>query len=159
MKVKKTESKKNSEFVVKAKKVLLVIWNKVKKLLKKIWNIIKKTAIALKDRFMKLPRKIRMVIYVWCAVIVILFMFIGITNGTNRFYAKYTDIEAVISSKALKYVKDNNYFATKDNKLKIDLQTLIEEKYLNSAILNDNTCEGVSVVYYDDNKDDYVVDS
>ena len=35
----------------------------------------------------------------------------------------------------------------------------LEEKYLNSAILNDNTCEGVSVVYYDDNKNDYVVDS
>ena len=51
MKVKKTEDKKNSEFVAKTKKAMLVIWNKVKKLLKKIWNVIKKAAIVLKDKF------------------------------------------------------------------------------------------------------------
>lgn len=157
--MKKTESKTNKEFVSKAKKVMVDVWNKTKKLFKRLWSFIKKTAIKLKDKFMELPKKIRMVIYVWCAVIVILFLFIAITNGSNKFYAKYSEMENAISDKALKYVQDRNFYATKDNKLKIDLQTLKDEKYVTSAILTDNTCEGVIVVYYDDAKDDYVVDS
>lgn len=159
MKVKKNEGKTNKEYVSKAKKAIVNVWNKIKKQLKRLWNFIKKIIITLKDKFMELPKKIRMVIYVWCAVIVILFMYIAITNGSNKFYAKYNEMENTISDRALKYVEDRNFYATKDSKLKIDLQTLKEEKYVTSAILTDNTCDGISVVYYDDVKDDYVVDT
>jgi hypothetical protein len=36
---------------------------------------------------------------------------------------------------------------------------LKEEKYLSTTAIDDDTCDGFSVVYYDDDKSEYVIDS
>ena len=59
-------------------------------------------------------------------VIGILVLLFGFNDKTNKSicYSEDNSLNYKV------FLKDNNYFATKDNKLKIDLQTLIEEKYL-----------------------------
>ncbi len=141
------------------KKKLQKGFNKFKKWMGKVGVAIKKFVKKLYDKFMELPKKIRLIIYVWVIVVFVLLVFIGATNGSKKFYSEYQDMENKLTAQALKYVKNKNIYATKDNKLVIDLETLKETNYVDASIVSDDTCEGISVVYYDDNKDDYVVSS
>jgi hypothetical protein len=133
--------------------------NRLKKFFIRIWNQIKKIAIQLKDKFMELPKKIRLIIYVWALVVVSLLFFIFATSASKKFYEKYSTYEQNINAAALKYVKAKGIYATVDNKLKIDLNVLQEENYVSPADIADETCEGISVVYYDDDKAEYIIDS
>lgn len=158
MKVKQTE-KKEMDFKEKMKRAFKKFCVRSKKFFIKIWNYIKKFSKYLKDKFMALPVKVRLVIYVWAAVLLVLLIFIGATGSSKKFFNKYSTFEANVSAAALEYVKDKNIFATIDKKIHIELAVLKEEKYVNATDIDDNTCEGVSVVYYDDSKSEYVVDT
>lgn len=127
--------------------------------LKKLWLAIKNFVIGLYKKFMELPKKVRYVIGIWVLVVVVLLVFIGGADGTNKFYSKYAAYEEAITKKALIYVNQNNIYATVDNKLIVDLEVLKENKLITDADIDDDTCEGISVVYYDDEKDDYVINS
>lgn len=146
---------KKEELKKKCKSTL----NKMKKSFKKLLTNIKELCIELWDKFMILPAKVRMVICVWLIVIVLVLGFIGISNGSKKFYAKYDQFEKNVSDRALQYIKEKNYFATKDNKIKVNLETLKEEGYVDITHISDETCEGITVVYYDDYKEDYVIDT
>ena len=134
-------------------------WRSLKKtclvFIKVIWEFI----IRLYNKFMELPRKIRYILAVWLIVLILLVSFIGVSNNTRKFYSKYSQLEAVVSAKATKYVEDNNIYATQDHKLKLDLEILKSNNYISDQELTDETCSGISVIYYDDQKDEYVVDS
>jgi hypothetical protein len=54
---------------------------------------------------------------------------------------------------------DKKIYATIDKKITVDLAVLKEEKYLSTTAIDDDTCDGFSVVYYDDDKSEYVIDS
>lgn len=162
MKIKEVKNKKKfdwNEIKESIKKGFKKFLYKTKKMFVKLWNNIKKVAIQLKDKFMELPKKIRMIIYVWAIVLLILIIFIAVTSGAKKFYAKYSTYENNISEAALKYIKDKNIYTTADRKIVVDLAILKEEKYVSSLQIDDDTCDGISVVYYDDQKDEYVIDS
>ncbi len=144
---------------VELKKKAVNILNKIKKELKKLWSNIKKIAKKAWDKFMELPKKIRLILYVWVIIIFVLLIFILATNGSKKFYTRYETFENSITERALRYVKDKGIYTTKSNKLIINLETLKEEGYVDSTIIDDDTCEGITVVYYDDEKDEYIIDS
>lgn len=133
--------------------------NKTKKFFIKVWNYIKKIVKRLKDKFMELPKKMRHIIYVWGSVVVVLLFFILATSASKKFYTKYHTFEDNVSAAALKYIKTKNIYATVDNKLKVNLDVLKEENYVNDTVIDDKTCEGISVIYYDDATSEYVIDS
>lgn len=141
------------------KKKIRKFWIKTKKLCIKIWDYIKKVVKQLKDKFMELPKKIRMIVYVWGAVLVVLLLFILATSSSKKFYNKYSTFEDNLSAATLRYVMDKKIYATIDKKITVDLAVLKEEKYLSTIAIDDNTCDGFSVVYYDDDKSEYVIDS
>lgn len=143
----------------KKKKDFSLILKKITRILKRLWLAIRSFIINLYKKFMDLPKKIRYVIGVWVIVVVALLLFIGGANGSNEFYAKYAAYEKAISEKALLYVEQNNIYATVDNKLVVDLNILKEGKYVTKADIIDDTCDGISVVYYDDEKDEYIIDT
>lgn len=143
----------------KIKKGLSNFKKKFIKTLKKLWLAIKTLVVDLYKKFMELPKKVRYVIGVWVLVVVILLVFIGGADSTNKFYAKYAKYEEAITKKALIYVNQNNIYATRDNKLIVDLEVLKEGNFVTKNDIDDDTCEGISVVFYDDEKDDYVIDS
>ena len=162
MKIKERKSKKKfdwNEIKEAIKNNFKNFLYKTKKMFAKLWKSIKKIAIQLKDKFMGLPKKIRMIIYVWAIVLLLLIIFIVATSSSKKFYAKYSTYESNISESALKYIKDKNIYTTVDKKLVIDLSVLKEENYVTSLQIEDDTCDGISVVYYDDQKDEYVIDS
>lgn len=151
--------KKEIDFKEKVKKSFKRFCAKSKKFFIKIWNYIKRFLKNLKDKFMELPKKVRLVIYVWAVVLLLLLIFIEATSSSKKFFNKYSTFESNVSAAALEYVKDKNIFATIDKKVHVELAILREEKYVDATDIDDNTCEGVSVIYYDDSKSEYVVDT
>lgn len=147
--MKKEELKKKSK----------LFFNKLKKVIKRILTIVKSFFINLWKKFMSLSLKIRLIIYVWLIVVISLCAFIIFSNASKKFYAKYEKFENNISTRALQYIKENNFYTTKENKLKVNLETLKEHGYVDVTHISDDTCEGISVIYYDDSKEEYVVDT
>lgn len=141
------------------KKKFSNLWVKVKKLAKKLLDNLLKLLKSIWDKFMSLPQKVRLIIYVWLVVIISLLAFIGISNSTKKFYSKYELYEKNVSAGALRYVEANNLYTTKENKLRIELATLKEENYVGASDIDDNSCEGISVVYYEDDKEEFAIDT
>lgn len=144
---------------VKDKKSIKDIGKLLKKYFLKFVEVIKNFVLGLYKKFMNLSKKIRYIIGVWVVVIVLLVSFIACSNNSKKFYEQYTLFEQNISARALEYVKDRGIYATQDHKLVLDLEILKEENYIGGSELIDNTCEGISVIYYNDERDEYVIDS
>jgi hypothetical protein len=144
---------------VKEKKNIKDFGKLLKKYFLKFVNFIKNFVVDLYKKFMELPKKVRYIIGVWVVVVILLVSFIVCSNSSKKFYKKYTLFEQNISARALEYVKDRGIYATQDHKLVLDLEILKEENYIGGSELIDNTCEGISVIYYNDEKDEYVIDS
>ena len=144
---------------VKEKKNIKDFGKLLKKYFLKFVNFIKNLVVDLYKKVMELPKKVRYIIGVWVVVVILLVSFIVCSNSSKKFYEKYTLFEQNISARALEYVKDRGIYATQDHKLVLDLEILKEENYIGGSELIDNTCEGISVIYYNDEKDEYVIDS
>ncbi|MDE5889126.1 MAG: hypothetical protein K2H20_03805, partial [Bacilli bacterium] len=59
----------------------------------------------------------------------------------------------------LDYVKENELYPLAEAKLKLDVNVLIDYNYLHESDIVDNKCEGFSIAYYNEEKEDYVVSS
>lgn len=143
----------------KIRKHIRKSFNKLKKLFARLCKLILKMLKSLKDKFMDLPKKARLIIYVWAIIIVLLLLLIVATGSSKKFYNKYASYESNISAAALSYVKDNNIFTTIDKKIIVDLAVLKSENYISDTTISDESCDGFSVIYYDDAKSEYIVDS
>ena len=141
------------------KKKIKIFLKNIKKIFKKLIKFVKDAGIQLWNKFMKLPKKVRLVFYIWFIVIIFVCLFIAISSASKRQLNKYESFEKSMSEASLKYVEDKNIYATKSNKLKINLETLVDEKYLGSFAISDKSCDGISVVYYDDFKEEYIINS
>ena len=162
--MKNKEVKKKNNFKLSDVKDMLSkgvkkVLKKSKKNFIKILKLIKKLLKLLKDKFMDLPQKIRMIIYVWGVVFILLLFLILATGSSKKFYNKYTTYESKVSAAAKSYVEDKNLYATIDKKIIVDLAVLKEENYLGKTELDDTTCEGYSIIYYEDEKSEFIVDS
>ena len=70
--------------------------------------------------------------------------FIGITY--NKKLKMYNDFEKKLGSACEKYVTDNDLYPEENNKLKVDIKTLKEEKYIDELKVNKNKCKGYIIV-------------
>lgn len=121
--------------------------SKVKRSLKRL---IRKIVLFFKNlykKFMDLPKKVRMILGVWTVVVVLIVVVIIAGSVNNNFLNKYKSIEKVVNEAALQYVKDNKIYPMESNKLKLDINALVDNGYLTKKDINDNTCEGFSVIY------------
>lgn len=132
---------------------------KVKNILLKVWKNIVQFFKSLYERFMSLPAKVRYIVYVWFTVVVVIILIIILANSNNKHIDNYVAIEKSINEATLKYVEDNELYPLTENKLKLDYNVLVDNKYLSDKELKENNCEGFSVSYYDDAKEEYVINS
>ncbi len=148
MEKKKIRRKKKSFNFDKVKEFVISIGDKTITFFKNLYN-----------KFMALPLKVRYVTYVWVVVFVIIVTLIIAGSSNTKFLDKYLDLENTMNDSAVDYAQSNSLYPVKDNKLVIDLQILNDYGYIYESDIFDNTCEGYSVVYYDDMNDKYVVSS
>lgn len=137
--------------------------NKKKINIKKVFLRIKKVVVkAIKEILNKinaLPSYVKKISLLWIVIVVIILILIFATNANNKFIAKYENLEKEMNTGALDYVESNNLYPLKGNKLKLDLDLLLEYNYVYDEHVVDDSCKGFSVVYYDDFKEEYVINS
>ena len=141
------------------KKKIVKALRKIKKIFIKLGNAIKNLVLNIWKKFLDLPKKVRYVLIVWAGVLVVLLLFIAIANSSNKFFDKYKELEQEVNDAALKYVNKNEIYVSKENKLILDIEILQKEKYITNNDFKDKSCEGFSVIYYDDLQEEYKIDS
>ncbi len=122
-----------------------------KKMFKKIGTFFKNLYL----KFMALPNKLRYIIYIWSVAVILILILIFGTASNNKLIDRYQNVENIINEAALKYVEVNEIYPSRDNKLKLDVEVLKDLNYVTSKEIDDDTCEGYSLVYYDDESDSY----
>lgn len=142
---------------VKKKKKLTL--KRVKRILINVWKEIVQFFKSLYERFMELPKNIRYIIYIWVGVIAIILVIIIATTTNNKYLDKYELIEGDMNKAMLDYVQENELYPLSESKLKIDVNVLIDYNYLSESDIADNKCEGFSIAYYNEDKEDYVINS
>ncbi len=141
----------------KVKKKLTL--KRIKRIFINVWKEIVHFFKSLYERFMELPKNIRYIIYVWLGVIAIILVIIIATTTNNKYLDKYELIESDMNKAMLDYVQENELYPLSESKLKIDVNVLIDYNYLNESDIIDNKCQGFSVAYYSEDKEDYVINS
>ena len=146
-----TKKKKSISF----KRRLTRIWKRIKRFgrlfveeVKELWN-----------KFMNLPKRVKTIIYIWGAVLLIILIIIVAGHSNNVFLGDYKRLEEKMNEAALTYVQGYSLYMSKDNRLNLNLEVLKKEKLIDDEDISDKSCEGFSLVYYDDLNAEYVVDS
>ena len=126
--------------------------NGFKRFLRKIGNFF----VNLKNNFFRLKKKVRYIIYVWLIVIVVLLVLVGCSNHNAKNVEAHQKIEAELRNATLTYVSRNEIYPNVSNKWKVTIDQLKELKYITDSEITDKTCKGYSIIYYNENINDYV---
>lgn len=148
---KEVKKKKRSKISIAFKN----IWKRIKKFFSKIGKVFKRLIL----KFKKLPKYVKNIVYIWLVIIIVIILLIVLCGKNKLFIGGYNDLEESMNVATLKYVKENEVYPAKGNKLNLDLQFLTDEGYIHESEIKDKTCSGYSNVYYDDVKKNYVVKS
>jgi len=135
------------------------ILENIKNFFKKLWQIISNFFKKLWKKFMKLPKYIRLIVYVWLIVLLIILILIYSSHKNSLYNNKYEQFENEITEATKSYLEDNNIYPSIDKKLKLDINFLIDDGELYEDTITDKTCLGFSISYYNDQTEDYVIDS
>lgn len=153
MKEKKVTKKKFT--LKKIKRFFLRLWKKICAMVKDIYH-----------RFMSLPKKIRLIIYVWVVVILFIIVIIVVSSANNKYLNQCKSYEDKVNEATLSYVKENHLYPMESNKLRLDINVLFDSNLLSKNAIEDKTCQGFAIVYTKDTvtddssgEVDYVVQS
>ena len=113
---------------------------------KKFCNFMKKKY----DKFMKLPKYIRIITYVWLIVLLLLIIVIFGSVINNKAQAKYKTMEDKMAEAATKFAQENSVYGSQDSKNKVSLDLLIDRHYMSEDDKANKTCTGFVIVYYND---------
>lgn len=135
------------------------VFKKLKRIFVRLGKLIADEIKELWDKFMGLPKKVRYVIYIWLGVILLIVLLILASHNNSNFLNNYYNMESSMNEAALDYVNSYELYPTKDSKLKLDLSVLKDFNYIYEEEIADNSCEGFSIIYYNDIDEKYVVSS
>lgn len=153
------ENKKNDKKKIVVRKKKKISFKKIKKAFIKLLNKLVDSFKKLWKKFIDLPKYVKYIIYVWAVIFVVVVTLILVSRNNNEFLKDYHNLEIAMSAGALDYVKTYRLYPVKENKLKLDLEFLREDNYVYSKDIKDKSCRGFAMVYYNDNDEQYVVDS
>ena len=143
----------------KKKSTSNVLVRKIRRFFKRLINNIVKGCKNAYSSFMKLKSHVRAIIYVWVIIFFVFVIFLIGSSINNKFVDKYTKIENALSEASLIYVTENDVYPTKSKPVKLSMDMLIADGYLNSVRVTDDTCKGYSSVYYDNTHNEYKITS
>lgn len=144
------------EKVKKKKKFTL---KKVKKAVQSLWKRVANAIKSVYKQFMSLPSHIRKIIYVWTIIIIVILLLALLSTNNTEHLNKYANIEMEMNKSAIDYVETNDIIPNEENKLKLDLNVLKDFNYIYDDVITDPTCEGFSVVYYNETEEAYIAKS
>ena len=124
--------------------------NKVKRIFKEIGKSISEFFKGLWNKFQALPTKVKAIGGLWLVIIIVIIILISTTSSNKNILKTYQGYEKLINEATLKYIEANQYYGTRDNKVKVDLEELKDANLITEKDLPDNTCKGYSLTYYDD---------
>ena len=129
--------------------------NKVKRIFKEIGKSISEFFKGLWNKFQTLPTKVKAIGGLWLVIIIVIIILISTTSSNKNILKTYQGYEKLINEATLKYIEANQYYGTRDQKIKVDLEELKDEKLITDSNIPDNTCKGYSLAYYDDSTEEY----
>jgi len=132
------KEKKKVRRKLRIKRVFVNIWKSICAFFKNIYN-----------SFNNLPKKTKQILGVWAIVIVIIILIIIASSSNNKFLSEYESYEKKVNDAALSYVTDNEIYPSENNKLKLDINALVDSGYLNESDVV-GTCGGFAVIYAKD---------
>ena len=136
-KSKEVSRKKRSNFVKKIKKIFSKIVNKIK----------------------SIGTKTKAIVLVWVVIILLIVLMALLVSTSNESRAKYHKMEKAMTDAVLDYVKTEEIYPVKDAKANIPLESLLLGNYLYKSDVADDSCKGYSIVYYNGDEEQYVVES
>lgn len=145
------ESKKVTKKKFTLKKVKRIFIN----LLREIGNLFK----GLFNKFMQLSVNTRAIICVWVVIVGLLIALVFVGSSNNNFIGTYSELENKMNEAAINYFKKYEIYPLSTNKERLDMQLLLDFSSLYESDIFDDTCVGYSVGYYDEDSEDYVVNS
>ena len=104
--------------------------------------------------YKELPKKTRSIINLWVAIVIIIILIIVICSINNHHLRNYEKIENNLQKAAIKYSEKNELEGIDSQKVKIDMEVLIKDKYLKIDKKYNKKCIGYALVYT--NRDDEV---
>ena len=130
-----------------------------KKKIKKMISSIKVFFDSIKDKYISMDKVTKQIIYVWAGVFLVIIAMISFIALSNSAVKKYTDMEEAMNNAALNYAESIDLYGTKDEKVKLPLKSLILSNDIAEKDIAHKSCDGFSIVYYDDELDKTVVES
>lgn len=97
--------------------------------------------------FIKLPKKTRRILELWCIIVLILVIVIVVCNINNSYIGNYTGVEKKLATAAVEYVEDKDLAGVDSQKVKLDMTALIKEGYLKVDSKIEDECIGYALVF------------
>jgi len=139
-----------------------VVTKKKKSKFSRIMNEIGKSFTAsinnLVKKFQKTSKEFKIILGVWVAVILIIVIVVAMVNSNKKTVAAHEKIQNEVKAAALDYVKEKKLYPTSNQKLRLNMEVLIENGNLYKDNLTDKTCVGYALVYFDESKENYVIE-
>jgi hypothetical protein len=136
-KAKEVSRKKRSNFIKRIKKIYSKVVNKVK----------------------SIDKKTKLIIAVWLVILLIICLLALLVTTSNASRKKYYDMEKSMDNAVLNYVRAAGVYPVKDSKANIPLESLLLGNYIFKKDIADDSCKGYSIVYYNGDEEQYVVES
>lgn len=132
---------------------------KIKKVLSNIKQFFSDLFDNIKTKYNSMNKTTKQIMFVWLGVfciIVFMVLFVSLAKLSSK---KYINMESAMDKAALNYVESGNMYATKDEKIKIPLKSLLLTEDMSEEDVAHKSCDGYSVVYYNDEDEKYIVES
>lgn len=113
----------------------------------------------IKNKYVSMDKTAKQVLLIWVCVVLVIVGMIAFVSLNNVFMKKYTDMEKAMDNAALNYVNSTDLYGTKDEKVKLPLKSMLLSNDLTEEDLAHDSCDGFSIVYYDDELEKTVVES
>lgn len=146
-------TKKKKSVSIKKRMVRLV------KRLKRLGQLFIEEVKNLWKKFIGLPKTVKTVVYIWCGVLLAILIIIVAGHSNNIFLDDYKSLEEKMNEATTDYVQGYQLYMGYENKLSLNLEVLKNEGLIEEEDVVDKSCEGFSIIYYDDLEAEYKVSS
>ncbi len=132
--------------------------SKFVRILKEIGKSIGESIKNFGKKFKNTTKEFKIILGIWVIVLVVVLIVVLSVKFNKANKLKHEKIENEIKIAAYDYVKEKQLDATSNQKLRLNMEIFIDNGNLSSKAITDDTCSGYALVYYDEDKSNYVIE-
>ncbi len=99
------------------------------------------------NKYNNIPKKTKKILNLWFVILLIIVLIIIICSINNNGMEKYLKLEDEMEKAALKYAQDKELAGTNSQKIRLDFNALIDERYLKVDKNLEKKCIGYALIY------------